>query len=111
MLDLGKTYEEYKELVRRICSEYESDPDKVEDLCQDVWLRVIESYDGSMNIKAWVITLARNVCKNHIRYEMYRRGNTSLDEVNLEGEEFLDEETPEALYEAAEAVWERVKET
>ncbi|MGH7908767.1 MAG: sigma-70 family RNA polymerase sigma factor [Thermodesulfobacteriota bacterium] len=63
-------------------------PTQVEDLLQEVFLKVIEKrekYDSNQKFTTWIYTIARNRCIDYLRNEKFRR-HSSLD-VSLSGDE------------------------
>jgi RNA polymerase sigma-70 factor (ECF subfamily) len=67
-----KAYKEHSNLVRQICFEYEKNPDKLDELTQEVWLRVVdkqEQFNGDSEFGTWLYKIAHSVCKNYLRSE------------------------------------------
>lgn len=57
-------YEEHAGRVRRLIQRWVSDPDLVDDLCQESWLRAfrgLERFRGEAEFGSWLHTIARNV--------------------------------------------------
>lgn len=57
------------------------DPDRAEDLLQEVFLRIIQNaseFQGQSKFTTWVYTIARNLCVDHARKMVHRR-HASLD--------------------------------
>ena len=68
-------YERYKQLVLKICYSYVADYELATDLLQDVFVKVIESAETIRNpelFKAWLMTITRNVCLDHLRGSSYQ---------------------------------------
>ena len=67
---------EHKNTIFYICLGYTSDYPQAEELTQEVYLKVwekIESIETGLNLKAWILTLAKNKCLDHVRREKIRR--------------------------------------
>lgn len=57
------------------------DPDRAEDLLQDVFMRIIQNaaeFQGQAKFTTWMYTIARNLCVDHARKMSHRR-HASLD--------------------------------
>ncbi len=70
-------------LVYSICAQYAHAPEDVEDLMQEVLLRIWQRL-GDYNpergeLKAWIATLARNLCVDSWRRSGMQRATVSLD--------------------------------
>jgi len=68
----------------------------VDDLCQEVFLRVLRAmkrYDGSVPIRFWVLGIARNVLREYVR-KVSRRKEVAWAELCLELEESVEAENP-----------------
>jgi len=69
-------FDNYKHrLFRYICNVFEHDRALAEDYTQEVFLRVIryrDKFDSSMHFSSWLYTIAKNYCKNQIRYKSKR---------------------------------------
>lgn len=57
-------YERHAGRVRRLVEQWVSDPDLVDDLCQESWLRAfrgLQGFRGESEFGSWIHTIARNV--------------------------------------------------
>lgn len=66
---LGELVRRTQPLVWRVCTVLGS-PDEVEDLVQETYLRAMRSltsYRGEAPVQAWLLSIARNVCADHVR--------------------------------------------
>lgn len=84
-------------LVWRVCTMLGS-PGLEEDLVQETYLRAVRalpSYRGDAPVRAWLLSIARNVCADHVR----RRGrqNRLLRRLQLEAVGTATELAPTAL--------------
>lgn len=63
----------FEGLVKSVAHDYEKDPDKFEDLTQDIWLQICRKADllpkDEKAHSTWVTVVATNVCKHYIKYE------------------------------------------
>lgn len=61
----------FEGLVKSIAHDYERDPDKFEDLTQEIWLQVCRKADllpkDEKAHSTWLTIVAENVCKHHIK--------------------------------------------
>ncbi len=60
----GALYDRHSDRVRRLIQRWVSDPDLVDDLCQESWLRAfrgIASFRGDSEFGSWIHSIARNV--------------------------------------------------
>lgn len=72
---LGLLVRRTQPVVWRVCSALGS-PGEVEDLVQETYLRALRSlssYRGDAPVQAWLLSIARNVCADHVR----KRGRQS----------------------------------
>src|SRR5262245_15067126 len=63
-------YERHKGAVYRYLRRVSRDPAVAEDLCQDVWLRLVDaraSYQDRAKFATWLFTIAHNCLMNHLR--------------------------------------------
>lgn len=75
--------ESYADMVYRICLVYMKNINDAEDAFQTVFLKLCQShpcFHDEGHIKAWLITVAKNECKNQLRC-FWRRNVTKLDEL------------------------------
>ncbi len=72
-------------LVYSICAQYAACPEDVEDLMQEVLLRIwqrLGDYDPARGeLKSWIATLTRNLCVDAWRRSGMQRATVSLDAV------------------------------
>jgi RNA polymerase sigma-70 factor (ECF subfamily) len=64
--------ERYGGAVRSVALSFARDGDELDDLCQEIWIRVYErrgSYRGTGPVVAWLIVIARRICVSHARRE------------------------------------------
>ena len=77
--------EKYADTVFRICFIFMKNNTDAEDVFQNVFLKLYElqpTFNDADHIRAWLITVARNECKNQLR-SFWRRNVTCIDEVLL----------------------------
>ncbi len=66
-------YERYKNYVARVIWNMENDPEAVQDLLQQTFIRVfngLKSFKGKSAFKTWITTIAVNTAKNHRNKKM-----------------------------------------
>lgn len=66
---LGELVKRTQPVVWRVCTSLGS-PGEVEDLVQETYLRAVRSlssYRGDAPVQAWLLSIARNVCADHVR--------------------------------------------
>jgi RNA polymerase sigma factor (sigma-70 family) len=81
-ITLEEVVETHTGMVRRIATIYERDPDRVNDLTQEVWLAVWQALprlNDEVNVKAYVARIAQNVCVTHVRRAIIRRAEPLSD--------------------------------
>ena len=75
---LGNTY---ADLILRLSYTYLSHTHDAQDICQTVFLKLIErrpAFASSEHEKAWIIRTAVNLCKDHLK-SGWRRATVALD--------------------------------
>jgi RNA polymerase sigma factor (sigma-70 family) len=75
MVELQEIVEVYAAMVRRIATVYERDPDRVEDLTQDVWIAVWQALPLLKHeavLKGYIARIAQNICVTHVRRAVVR---------------------------------------
>lgn len=87
-------YSDLATMVRSVLCEYEHNYDKIDDLAQDVWMRVWEKrsqFNGLCAASTWVYSIAQNVGANYVRDKVKRSPTTLLaseiDNPDVESEE------------------------
>ena len=69
----------YGTKITRYVARNSSDPHAVDDLVQDIFMRVVHrapSYRGQSSFKTWLYTIARNLCIDTSRKRVHRRAVT-----------------------------------
>lgn len=69
-IEWNQVYKEHENLVRQVCYQYEKDPDLLEDLIQEVWLRAFErgyQFSGRADFGTWLWSVATNLSQNYVR--------------------------------------------
>ena len=62
--------------IHRFCVRVTSSASAADDLAQDTFLRAYRAWaalPGDANVRAWLFTIAANLCRNHFRTEKRRR--------------------------------------
>jgi RNA polymerase sigma-70 factor (ECF subfamily) len=62
---------------------------EADDLSQETFLRAYRAYhslDASANVRAWLFTIATNLCRNHFRAEKRRRAAQAAVRASVTGE-------------------------
>lgn len=90
---LGELVRRTQPVVWRVCAILGSSGE-VEDLVQETYLRAMRSltsYRGDAPVQAWLLSIARNVCADHVRRRT--RQNRLIDRLRAERTERLEEPT------------------
>ena len=90
--------EKYADMVRRVAFMYMKNADDVEDIFQDVFLRLFryeKSFDSDTHEKAWLLRVTINKCKD-LHRSFFRSRVCSLDDLEIT---FEDEHESEVLQE------------
>ena len=86
-----RLYSQYADDVLRVAYFYLSDRQKAEDVCQDVFLRLLtrtpDIQEG--HEKAWLLCVASNLCKNKLSYNKIRETDELLETLTAEEREDL----------------------
>ena len=80
-MDFAKIYEDYNKDVYRFTLSLCSDSDLAIDICHETFakaLNKIDEFDGSVDIRAWLFTIARNCL-----YDYYRKNKRMSDGFDL----------------------------
>lgn len=91
--------EEHGDTVYRICLVYLKNKADAEDVFQTVFLKLCEakpSFHDAGHCRAWLITVARNECKNTLR-SFWRRRVTCVEEIILPVEDGTDRQVVRAV--------------
>jgi RNA polymerase sigma-70 factor (ECF subfamily) len=76
MVKLREIVEIHAAMVRRIATVYERDPDRVDDLTQDVWIAVWQALprlNNQATLKSYIARITQNICVTHVRRAVVRR--------------------------------------
>jgi RNA polymerase sigma-70 factor (ECF subfamily) len=69
-------------MVRRIATVYERQPDRVDDLVQDVWMalwQALPRLNDPANLKAYIARITQNICVTHVRRALLRHAESLSD--------------------------------
>lgn len=82
-------YERHKNYVARVIQNMENDPEAVQDLLQQTFVKAfngLKTFKGTSSFKTWITTIAVNTVKNHrARQKRHRRYlKVSLDNIREE---------------------------
>jgi RNA polymerase sigma factor (sigma-70 family) len=95
-LDVERVVKTYGSLLYRVCYVALRNPQDAEDAVQETFFRYIErdaEFADTEHEKAWLITVALNICRNMQRFH-FRHNHLNLDDVEASSE---DEEPDEVL--------------
>jgi RNA polymerase sigma-70 factor, ECF subfamily len=84
IMALDVLLERYRLLIRRYLLSLINDPDAVEDIIQDTFLKVFKSihqYRGEASFKSWLFVIARNSWKNYLRSHQYQKRINQFEDV------------------------------
>ena len=82
VVKLEEIVDAYAAMVRRIATVYERQPDRVDDLVQDVWIAVCQSLPrlkDHTNLKSYIARIAQNICVSHVRRAIVRHTQSLTD--------------------------------
>ncbi len=71
MLDITRVYNDHKNSVYRLAYTYLHSAAEAEDVCHDVFIKMIENQTSVFMGKerAWLLTVTANECKNRLKYQ------------------------------------------
>jgi len=84
-----RLYDRYKNYVARVIRNMENDPEAVQDLLQQTFIKAfsgLKSFKGDSGFKTWITTIAVNTAKNY-RNKKTRRGRHPKVSIDHTGEE------------------------
>ena len=85
-----EVFEKFKNTVYAVAFNYVRNGDDAADLEQEVFLRLLRSqteFESEDHIKAWLIRVAINLCKNHLRDNRHRAELPLSEEMAVTEEE------------------------
>jgi len=94
IMALDVLLERYRLMVRRYLLSLINDPDAVEDIIQDTFLKVFKSihqYRAEASFKSWLFVITRNSWKNYLRSHQYQTRINQFEDVydlNIAAEQF-----------------------
>ncbi len=93
MIPVEASFESYKDTVYRLALSYTKSKADAEDVCQTVFLKLMEQRVPPANTKAWLMQVTANTCRNLLRSSWWRKT------------EMLDESIPAALPESLSDIY------
>ncbi len=66
----------YADMILRICFTYLKQTTDAEDICQDIFLKLLlgeYEFESETHEKSWIIRTTINACKDHLRSSFWRR--------------------------------------
>src|SRR5271168_850934 len=82
MSELEEIVKVHAAMVRRIATVYESYPDRVDDLVQDVWIAVwhaLPRLQDQTMLKSYIARITQNICVTHVRRALVRQTQPLTD--------------------------------
>ena len=84
--EFEKIYEKYVDCVYRVCFMFLKNTLDAQDAVQNVFIKLInqnKTFENENHLKAWLITVAKNECKNTLRHWFFtkRANNEELQKV------------------------------
>lgn len=97
---INDVIEKYSNTVLRICLIYMSNQADAEDVFQNVFLKLCElhpTFNDEEHTKAWLITVAKNECKNRLK-SFWRRNVIFIDNIILPIKNTQEKEVVKAVF-------------
>ena len=82
--DITAALEKYSDMVRRICFMYLRNDDDVDDVFQDVFLKLLQNkspFENEEHEKAWLIRVTINKCKDIFK-SFWRKNTSSIEDID-----------------------------
>lgn len=95
MPDVEELVRLYADDVFKVCNFYLGKRNQAEDAFQDVFIRVMrsrDSFSGSCPVKYWILTIAKNICKDYLKSSWATRVG-SFEQTNEDNGESFDNST------------------
>ena len=74
MISIEEPFHKYKDAVYRLALSYTKSPAEAEDVCQSVFLKMMEQRSiASGREKAWLLQTTANTCRNLLRSSWWRK--------------------------------------
>lgn len=90
-MDIEQVYNDNKNPVYRLALTYLHSQSEAEDVCHDVFIKMIE-HEASIfpgKEKAWLLTVTANECKNRLKFRNRHRNEELTDSIPIEEPEQL----------------------
>jgi RNA polymerase sigma factor (sigma-70 family) len=82
--DLKKIYDEYHLMVFNLALNYLQNTEEAEEITQDVFVKVFQSYDRfkhQSSIKTWIYRIALNQCNDLLKYKQRQKRFSVLERI------------------------------
>ncbi len=83
MISIEEPFAHYKDTVYRLALSYTKSKEDAEDVCQTVFLKLMEQSALPKNVKAWLMQVTANTCRNLLRSSWWRRTEPLADDLPL----------------------------
>lgn len=83
--NISMALKKYSDMVRRICFLYLKNNTDVEDVFQEVFLKLLQNktpFENEEHEKAWIIRVTINKCKDLLK-SFWRRNTDSIEDIEL----------------------------
>jgi RNA polymerase sigma factor (sigma-70 family) len=97
--DITDILQKYSSMVRRICFMYLHHKTDVEDVFQDVFLKLLlkeNTFESDEHIKAWLCRITINQCKDHCK-SFWQKKVSSIDEIVVPFEDKMENELMQVI--------------
>ena len=97
--DITDILQKYSSMVRRICFMYLHHKTDIEDVFQDVFLKLLlkeNTFESDEHIKAWLCRITINQCKDHCK-NFWQKKVSSIDEIVVPFEDKMENELMQVI--------------